>query len=186
MSPQRSNRTQLIDGTLRCLERLPPERVTARAIAAESGANLASITYHFGSKDDLVAEAVVTGLDRWLAEIAAALAGARDYFRAMEIVAATRHRHAGLARMFLAAMARAPHDERVRETLAAGFRRTRSAVATVLGTGSDVAGLDAAGLALALFDGLLFQTLVDSDLAIEGDRFRSAEARLHEVATRQD
>ena len=88
MSPQRSNRTQLIDGTLRCLERLPPERVTARAIADESGANLASITYHFGSKDDLVTEAVVAGLDRWLDEIEAALAGAHDYFRAMEIVAA--------------------------------------------------------------------------------------------------
>jgi hypothetical protein len=55
-------------------------------------------------------------------------------------------------------------------------------VAAVLGTGSDAAGIDAAGLALALFDGLLFQTLVDPGLAIEGDRFRAAEARLHEVA----
>ena len=183
MSPQRSNRTQLIDGALRCLERLPPERVTARAIADESGANLASITYHFGSKDELVTEAVVAGLDRWLAEIAAALKGAHDYFRAMEIVAATRRRHAGLARTFLAALARAPHDERVRETLAAGFRRTRHAVAEVLNTGADEAGIDAAGLALALFNGLLFQTLVDPGLAIEGDRFRAAEARLHEVAT---
>ncbi|HEU0041644.1 MAG TPA: helix-turn-helix domain-containing protein, partial [Jiangellaceae bacterium] len=69
MSPQRSNRAILIEGTLRCLERLPPERVTARAIAEEAGANLASITYHFGSKDDLVTEAVISGLDRWLAEV---------------------------------------------------------------------------------------------------------------------
>ena len=178
MSPQRSNKQELLEGTLRSLERLPPERVTARVIAEESGANLASITYHFGSKDDLVTEAVVAGLDRWLAEIAAALAGAHDYFRAMEIVAATRHRHAGLARMFLAALARAPHDERVRATLAAGFRRTRSAVADVLGTGRDRAGLDAAALTVALFNGLLFQTLVDPDLAVEGDRFRAAQERL--------
>ena len=56
-------------------------------------------------------------------------------------------------------------------------------MAAVLGTGTDAAGLDAAGLALALFDGLLFQTLVDPSLAIEGDRFRAAEAGLHEVAT---
>jgi AcrR family transcriptional regulator len=86
MSPQRSNRSSLIDGTLRCLERLPPERVTARAIAAESGANLASITYHFGSKDDLVTEAVIEGLDRWLDEIDRAMgelapAGPRERFR---------------------------------------------------------------------------------------------------------
>jgi hypothetical protein len=125
----------------------------------------------------------VAGLDRWLAEIAAALAGAHDYFRAMEIVATTRHRHAELARTFLAALARAPHDERVREALATGFCRTRHAVAAVLSTGTDAAGIDAAGLALALFNGLLFQTLVDPGLAIEGDRFRAAEARLHEVAT---
>jgi hypothetical protein len=44
MSPQRSNRARLIEGTLRCLERLPHERITARVIAAESGANLASIS----------------------------------------------------------------------------------------------------------------------------------------------
>ena len=84
MSPQRSNRAQLVEGTLRCLERLPPERITARAIAAESRANLASIAYHFGSKDDLVTEAVIEGLDRWLAEIESALAtvGAEDPVRA--------------------------------------------------------------------------------------------------------
>ena len=73
MSPQRSNRRQLIEGTLRCLERLPAGRITTRAIAEESGANVASIAYHFGSKDDLVTEAVVEGLDRWLEEIANAL-----------------------------------------------------------------------------------------------------------------
>jgi len=55
-------------------------------------------------------------------------------------------------------------------------------VAAVLGTGSDPVGIDAAGLALALLNGLLFQTLVDPSLAIEGDRFRVAEDGLHEVA----
>lgn len=64
VSPQRSNRDQLVDGALRCLERLPADRVTARVIAYESGANLASIGYHFGSKDDLVTAAVIEGLDR--------------------------------------------------------------------------------------------------------------------------
>jgi AcrR family transcriptional regulator len=56
VSPQPSNRANLIEGP-RCLERLPPERVTARAIAESSNANLASIAYHFGSKDELVTEA---------------------------------------------------------------------------------------------------------------------------------
>ena len=187
MSPQRSNRAQLVEGTLRCLERLPPERITARAIAAESGANLASIAYHFGSKDDLVTEAVIEGLDRWLAEIEGALAtvGADDpvarYTRASEVVEATRRRHLGLARNFLSAMAKAQHDPRVAELLAEGFRRTRPHVAVVLGLGDDAAGNDAAGLVHSMFVGLLFQQLLDPGLAIDGERLEQAKLRLRRV-----
>jgi AcrR family transcriptional regulator len=187
MSPQRSNRSRLIEGTLRCLERMPPERVTARAIAGESGANLASIAYHFGSKDALVTEAVVAGLDRWLAEIAGALAelGSREpkarFRRAFEVIEATSERHAGLARNFAAALARAQHDERVRERLAEGFRGTRPRVAWLLGLGDDQAGEDAAGLVHSLFTGLLFQGLLDPALAIEGDRMRRAQGRMRTV-----
>jgi AcrR family transcriptional regulator len=187
VSPQRSNRANLIEGTLRCLERLPPERITARAIAEESGANLASIAYHFGSKDELVTEAAITGLDRWLEEVAERLGdvAAKDpvtrYRRAGEAIERTRRLHGGLARTFLAALAMAQHDERVRELLAAGFARTRPSVASLLGLGEDQAGDDAAGLVLALFYGLLFQTLLDPALAIEGERMRTAQARLRTI-----
>lgn len=192
VSPQRSNRSELIEGTLRCLERLPPERVTARAIADESGANLASITYHFGSKDELVTEAVIAGLDRWLAQIARRLdemqaRAPEDRFRAaFAVVADSRRHHEGLARTFLGAMAKASHDERVRELLTEGFRRTRGEVAIVLGLGTDAAGRDAAGLVLALFNGLLFQSLVDPGLAIEGRRMTRAQARLRSVMPPQE
>lgn len=169
---------------LRCLENLPPGKITARAIAHESGANLASITYHFGSKDELITEAIVTGLDRWLAEIAQQLddlgtrAPEERFHSALAVVADSRRRHEGLARNFLGALARTSHDHRVRELLAEGFRRTRGEVATVLGLGADDAGRDAAGLVVALFNGLLFQTLVDPGLAIEGNRMIRAQARL--------
>lgn len=187
MSPQRSNRSQLIEGTLRCLERLPAERVTARAIAAESGANLASITYHFGSKDNLVTEAVIEGLDRWLDEVAARLGDlersppATRFRRAAEVIETTRRRHAGLAKNFVGALAKAQHDTRVRELLAAGFRRSRPNVAVLLGLGPDQPGEDAGGLVLALFNGLLFQTLLEPGLAIEGERMERAQARLRTV-----
>ena len=187
MSPQRSNRSHLIEGTLRCLERLPAERITARAIAEESGANLASITYHFGSKDDLVTEAVIAGLDRWLAEIARGLGDvasqtpADRFRRATEVVEDTRQRHAGLARNFIGALAKAQHNPRIRDMLATGFHRSRPDVASLLGLGDDQAGHDAAGLALALFDGLLFQVLLDPALAIDGDRMDRAQARLFSI-----
>jgi hypothetical protein len=51
----------------------------------------------------------------------------------------------------------------------------------VLGLGDDAAGPDAAGLALALFNGLLFRSLVDPGLAIEGRRMTHAQARLRSV-----
>jgi AcrR family transcriptional regulator len=184
VSPQRSNRTELIEGTLRCLERLPREQVTARAIAAESGANLASIAYHFGSKDDLVTEAVIEGLDRWLLEIDRALASvpaespALRFMRAAEVIETTRRRHDGLARTFLGALAKAQHDAHVAELLAEGFRHTRPNLAAVLGLGDDRAGLDAAGLAHSMFMGLLFQQLLDPALGIEGDRLDAARVRL--------
>ena len=184
MSPQRSNRTELLEGTLRCLERLPPEQVTARAIAAESGANLASIAYHFGSKDDLVTEAVILGLDRWLAEVDRALAAlpadtpAERLTRAAEVIERTRRRHAGLARNFLGALAKAQHDPRVAQLLAEGFRKTRPTLAAVLDLGGDQAALDAAGLVHSWFTGLLFQQLLDPELGIEGDRLEAAKRRL--------
>lgn len=187
MSPQRSSRAQLIAGTLRCLENLPPERITARAIARESSANLASIAYHFGSKDDLVTEAVIEGLDRWLAEVAAGLeelsveAPPLRYQRAYEVIEATHQRHVGLARNFVGALAKAQHDERVRELLAAGFRRTRPNIASLLGLGDDETGEDAGALVLALFYGLLLQELLDPGLTIAGDRMTRAQSRLRTV-----
>ncbi len=184
MSPQRSNREQLIGGALRCLERLPAERITARAIAEESGANLASIAYHFGSKDGLVTAAVIEGLDRWLAEIEHALAGVRPgtaaerFRRANAVIEQTRRRHRGLVQNFFAALAKAPHDPVVREQLAAGFHRTRPAVAELIGFGGDQAGTDAAGLALAMFYGQLIQVQLDPALAVTGKRLDRSFRRL--------
>jgi AcrR family transcriptional regulator len=184
MSPQHSNRSHLLDGALRCLERLPPERITSRAIAAESGANPASIAYHFGSKDELVTEAAIAGLDRWLEEIEAGLGDLgsqppeRRLALAAEAVARSRRRHGGLARNYIAALAKGQHDPRIRELLAGGFARARPNLASVLELGEDLAGSDAAGLVLAMFHGLLLQVMLDPALAIEGRRMERAQARL--------
>ena len=80
------------------IERLPAERITTRAIAEESDANVASIAYHFGSKDDLVTAAVVEGLDQWLEEIGNALGdldarSPRERLRAaLAVIETTRER----------------------------------------------------------------------------------------------
>jgi AcrR family transcriptional regulator len=187
MSPQRSNRARLLDGTLRCLEALPPERITSRAIAEESGANPASIAYHFGSKDQLVTEAAIMGLDRWLEEIESSLGDlgsrppAERFGQAAKVVELSRRRHTGLARNYIAALAKGQHDRRIRELLAEGFANARPNLASVLELGDDRAGSDAAGLVLAMFHGLLLQVLLDPELAIEGRRMERAQARLREL-----
>ncbi|MFH8488822.1 TetR/AcrR family transcriptional regulator [Streptomyces longisporoflavus] len=53
------HREDLLEGAKRCLLEKGFVRTTARDIVKESGTNLASIGYHYGSKDALLAEAYV-------------------------------------------------------------------------------------------------------------------------------
>jgi AcrR family transcriptional regulator len=57
-------RQQLIDAARRCVRDKGLAGATSREITAAAGANLAAITYHFGSKDDLLAEALFAEIDR--------------------------------------------------------------------------------------------------------------------------
>ena len=59
-------RQRLLDATRRCVRSRGLARTTSRDITSEAEANLAAITYHFGSKDELVAEALLAGLREWL------------------------------------------------------------------------------------------------------------------------
>ncbi|MGW1029702.1 TetR/AcrR family transcriptional regulator [Streptomyces sp. NPDC002577] len=53
------HREDLLEGAKRCLLEKGFARTTARDIVKESGTNLGSIGYHYGSKDKLLAEAYV-------------------------------------------------------------------------------------------------------------------------------
>ncbi|WP_200302673.1 TetR/AcrR family transcriptional regulator [Streptomyces adelaidensis] len=53
------HREDLLEGAKRCLLEKGFVRTTARDIVKESGTNLASIGYHYGSKDSLLAQAYV-------------------------------------------------------------------------------------------------------------------------------
>ncbi|MEU1201901.1 TetR/AcrR family transcriptional regulator [Streptomyces sp. NPDC005813] len=53
------HREDLLEGAKRCLLAKGFVRTTARDIVKESGTNLASIGYHYGSKDTLLAQAYV-------------------------------------------------------------------------------------------------------------------------------
>ena len=64
---------RLLGATRTLLTRDGYDAVTSRAIASESGENLAAITYHFGSKDELVALALVASCRDLLGPVLAVL-----------------------------------------------------------------------------------------------------------------
>src|SRR3989440_872256 len=66
---QISHRDQLLEGAIECLRNKGYARTTARDIAAAANANLASIGYHFGSKEALLNEAITQTCEEWTMRI---------------------------------------------------------------------------------------------------------------------
>ncbi|OIJ67976.1 TetR/AcrR family transcriptional regulator [Streptomyces mangrovisoli] len=82
------HREDLLEGAKRCLLEKGFVRTTARDIVKESGTNLASIGYHYGSKDALLVQAYVSlieemgeGFDPGAAVRSGAPAGSLERFR---------------------------------------------------------------------------------------------------------
>lgn len=59
------HREDLLEGAKKCLVEKGFVRTTARDIVNASGANLASIGYHYGSKDALLTQAYVELAQEW-------------------------------------------------------------------------------------------------------------------------
>jgi AcrR family transcriptional regulator len=72
------HREDLLEGAKRCLLEKGWTRTTARDIVAASGANLASIGYHYGSKDALMTAAFLQMTEEWGEEIQRSLAAAGE------------------------------------------------------------------------------------------------------------
>ena len=73
-----STRDRLLEAALAVVGTAGVAGATSRQIAAAAGTNLQAITYHFGSKDELVAQALVGAVQAWLDPVRAALQGLTD------------------------------------------------------------------------------------------------------------
>lgn len=128
-----STRDALLSATRAAINDGGLESVTAREVTGRAQANLASIGYHFGSKDALVAEALVAEVTDLVAPVLGLLAdseGAVD--RAANAVTVLQDLfEVSLARIpaYLAALSQAPHDDGVRARLAALFEQVRERLA---------------------------------------------------------
>lgn len=177
MARRRGNREALLEAAVSCIQDRGYGRTTARDLVDASGTNLGAIGYHFGSKDELLNEALAECGRRWLQQIADVATqpadGAADHWE--QVIAAT-HRAVlhgrPIAVGYLEAWTQAQRSPELREQLAAHYREFRAAVAAIAmsssGSVEDPEGLSAVLVAVA--DGLIVQWLLDPDALPEPAR----------------
>ncbi|WP_219413861.1 TetR/AcrR family transcriptional regulator [Pseudonocardia nigra] len=179
------HREDLLAGAKRCLAEKGYARTTARDIVAASGTNLASIGYHFGSKDALLTAAVIDWFDDWDDEIEQALHSQRDRepaerlsaFLDAVLHAATSDR--ALAGASLQAAAQAEYSDELRDQLGEAYNRGRRAFAAMLlqveeSEIDDERGRAIGSLGLALVNGMVLQWLIDPERAPSGSELAAA------------
>lgn len=169
-----SQREDLLAGAKKCLVEKGYSKTTARDIAAASGAHLASIGYHFGSKDNLMNTALIEVADEWgdVFEEAVTKAGpetVRDRARLLlTTLFESLPEHRNLMAASVQAFVQAQFDEGMRHVLAGGIAEGRRGLsALILGVPhEEVAPETVAGLGSTVYNlviGYIIQYLVDPD-----------------------
>ncbi|MFE0177133.1 TetR/AcrR family transcriptional regulator [Streptomyces sp. NPDC059002] len=184
------HREDLLEGAKRCLLEKGFVRTTAREIVKESGTNLASIGYHYGSKDALLVEAFV-GLIEPMGEVfevppgtGSADAGDLERFRAVWAnVIRTFPEFRAIWMLNLEVITQGERLAQVRELLAKAQREGRSGIAALF-TGIEESELpddviDTEGrLYSTLLNGLMVQWLFDPDSATTADQLTEGMRRV--------
>jgi AcrR family transcriptional regulator len=174
---QPGNRDKLLWAALECLRDKGYARTTARDLVAASGTNLASIGYHYGSKEALLNEAVAEGFRAWTAEIertAFASDAATSPERLERSLMAMIDRYEELQPFlvsFVEAFPQAVRSPELRERMAEAYDEARAA-----GTQMVLRAVEADGMTLprehaetisslltAVCDGLILQWLLDPE-----------------------
>lgn len=173
------HREDLLEGAKRCLLEKGFVRTTARDVVKESGTNLASIGYHYGSKDALLAQAYIALIESIgdafdpVGGAGAAPGGSLERFQ--EVWGNVIRTFPEARGVWLLSLEFVTHGDRlpgVRELVAKAQREGRAGLASVLldvdedTLGDDV--LDAEGrLYTTLLNGLMVQWLFDPESATD-------------------
>lgn len=133
-----SQREDLLAGARRCLVEKGYAKTTARDIAAASGAHLASIGYHFGSKDALMSAAILEASGEWGDVFERAVRASRaqapgDRVRILlTSLLESLPEQRDLLVASVQAFSRAQFDEAMRADLAAGIEEGRRELAALV------------------------------------------------------
>ncbi len=174
------HKEKLLAGAKRCLYERGYGRTTARDIVEASGTNLASIGYHFGTKEALLDAAMMEALGDWGRELerilgaeAAEDAGPLERFEGVwaKVIGSFEAHRPALVASF-EAFVRAQHSPELRRRIAAGQEEARSWLATLFGkVEGEPHGARARAVGsfhLALLNGLMIQWLVDPERTPSG------------------
>jgi AcrR family transcriptional regulator len=157
-------RIRLLDAARSVVAREGWAGASSRAVAAQAGVNLALITYHFGSKADLLLAAFRSAVARLGAAAVPGRPGQHPLVAA--ILAGERIATDEDARVLLAACVEATRDTAVAEVVTEGLTAMRAMVLAQLGGGRRNAGL--ATLLAATMDGLLLHRAIDPTTDLRG------------------
>jgi AcrR family transcriptional regulator len=174
---RRGNKEKLLEGALKCLRDKGYANTTARDLVAASGANLNSIGYHFGGKEELLNEAVIAGFEAWTAAVEQTTFAAETDTspeRLERSLAAMIDRFDELRPYllsFVEAFPPAIRSPRLRGRMADAYREVRAAGAdmTLRAVQADGAAMSRehaetlSSLLLAVCDGLMLQWLLDPE-----------------------
>ena len=166
--------TALKAAVRRCVAAHGLAATTSRQIAAEAGANLAAITYHFGSKDDLVAEALLEGFRAWLQPTIDILGGDGDptarMLAAVQSLVGTLDAHRDEAAAYLQALAHAPAADPLRAGIVGLWADLRALLAADIAAVQAAGELDGwidpatmAGVLIAVANGFVVLAVVDEE-----------------------
>ncbi|MEU4602199.1 TetR/AcrR family transcriptional regulator [Kribbella sp. NPDC023972] len=169
------NRDKLLASAKQLIAEKGYGEITARDLVTASQTNLASIGYHFGSKDALLTEAVLDSFGDWGDDVTSTIGTitATDPVErlaaVLDALATAFERDRSTTIASVEAFARSPRSPEVRERLAALYAEFRSQVAAViLGAEQNGDERHVGSLGLALIDGVALQWLVDPEQAPSG------------------
>jgi len=170
------HRERLLEAAIVCLQEKGYARTTSRDLVAASGTNLASIGYHFGSKEELLNVAVAEAFQRWLKPLVALAAAPgpatplERLQRGLSGATDTLEENRPLVAAALEAWAQLPRSADLRATMKAGYEDFHQAIAATVreafGGAEAAAEVDDEALAtliIALFDGLLVRWQLDPE-----------------------
>lgn len=188
------HRDELLRAARKLLESKGYARITTRDLVTESRTNLASIGYHFGSKDGLLTATLGDVLQEWTGELVRLVMAeqAQPWERAVSTwtkMLDSLPRKRPLLLAFVELVAQAEHNPALKDGLATHYRDCRARVAEIVAdevnasTAGELGGrlskedpqcLAIASFVIATCDGLATQWLIDERNVPDPQVLRSA------------